>query len=32
MNLAAVADELQHRVIHLFARDHEVSLLDLILL
>jgi hypothetical protein len=23
MNLATVADELQHRVIHLFARDHE---------
>lgn len=23
MNLANVADELQHRVIHLFARDYE---------
>jgi hypothetical protein len=23
MNLANVADEIQHRIIHIFARDHE---------
>lgn len=26
MTLAAVADEIQHRIIHIFARDHEVRL------
>lgn len=25
MNLANVADEIQHRMIHIFARDQEVS-------
>lgn len=28
MNLANVADEIQHRIIHIFARDAEVSSLS----
>lgn len=30
MNLANVADEIQHRIIHIFARDHEVRNVDIL--
>ena len=30
MNLANVADEIQHRIIHLFARDNEVRTLVIV--